>query len=282
MKRGNLDPVTVEGFGKEWEVFDQSPLSEDELEARFEEYFRLFPWVELGPGAVGFDAGCGSGRWARFVAPKVGELHCIDASPEALGVAERTLSGSANCVFHRSSIEGASIEPGSMDFGYCLGVLHHVPDPGAGVRACVNFLRPGAPLLLYLYYALDNRPWWFRGLWRAADAGRRLISDLPHRLKLPLTTALAAIVYYPLARGARLLERRGVDVDRVPLSTYRDSSFYTMRTDALDRFGTALELRFTRAQIGAMMEAAGLERVTFSPEPPYWCAIGYKPSPDGK
>ena len=282
MKRGNVDPVTVDGFGKEWETFDQSPLSDDELEARFNEYFRLFPWKELGPGTVGFDAGCGSGRWARFVAPRVSELHCIDASHKALAVAERTLSESANCVFHRSSIEGASIEPGSMDFGYCLGVLHHVPDPGAGVHACVSFLRPGAPLLLYLYYALDNRPWWYRGLWRAADAGRRLISGLPHWLKVPLTTALAAVVYYPLARAARLLERQGVDVDRIPLATYRDSSFYAMRNDALDRFGTTLELRFTRLEIGAMMETAGLERVTFSPEPPYWCAIGYKPFSDGQ
>ena len=169
-----------------------------------------------------------------------------------------------------------------MDFGYCLGVLHHVPDPGAGVHAWVSFLRPGAPLLLYLYYALDNRPWWYRGLWRAADAGWRLIRGLPHRLKVPLTMALAAVVYYPLARAARLLERQGVDVDRIPLATYRDSSFYAMRNDALDRFGTTLELRFTRPEIGAMMETAGLERVTFSPEPPYWCAIGYKPFSDGQ
>ena len=49
-----------------------------------------------------------------------------------------------------------------------------------------------------------------------------------------------------------------------------------MRTDALDRFGTRLEHRYTRAQIKEMMEASGLENISFSPTAPYWCSIGFK------
>ena len=78
----------------------------------------------------------------------------------------------------------------------------------------------------------------------------------------------------PLARLGRLLDRRGVDVERVPLSYYRDRSFYTMRTDAYDRFGTRLEQRFTADQIRSMMAAAGLRDVVVSPGVPYWCAVG--------
>ena len=63
-------------------------------------------------------------------------------------------------------------------------------------------------------------------------------------------------------------------VDRLPLSAYRHLSFYTMRTDALDRFGTRLEQRFTRVEITAMMEQAGLEDIRFSEAIPYWCAVG--------
>lgn len=40
---------------------------------------------------------------------------------------------------------------------YFLGVLHHVPDTQAAIRSCVGLLKPGAPLLLYFYYAFDNR-----------------------------------------------------------------------------------------------------------------------------
>jgi hypothetical protein len=63
-------------------------------------------------------------------------------------------------------------------------------------------------------------------------------------------------------------------VRRLPLSFYRDRSFYTMRTDAFDRFSTRLEQRFTAAEIRSMMEAAGLVDVVLSDGPPYWCAVG--------
>ncbi len=74
----NVDERTVEGFGKEWSWYDQTPLSADELERQFAAYFSVFPWDRIPPDAEGFDAGCGSGRWAQKVAPRVGRLHCVD------------------------------------------------------------------------------------------------------------------------------------------------------------------------------------------------------------
>ncbi len=44
----------------------------------------------------------------------------------------------------------------------------------------------------------------------------------------------------------------------------------------IDRFGTRLEQRFTRAEITAMMEAAGLERIRFNEEEAFWTAVGWK------
>lgn len=49
-----------------------------------------------------------------------------------------------------------------------------------------------------------------------------------------------------------------------------------MRTDALDRFGTILEQRFTGKEIKKMMENARLEGVELSNSTPYWCALGFK------
>jgi hypothetical protein len=73
-----------------------------------------------------------------------------------------------------------------------------------------------------------------------------------------------------------LVERLGFGVGGIPLSYYRVHSFYTMRTDSRDRFGTPLEQRFTRKEVGAMLEAAGLRDVRFSDRAPYWCAVGIK------
>jgi SAM-dependent methyltransferase len=272
----NIDARTVAGFGDEWSRFDQSALDEREVQYLFGQYFRVFPWEKLPEGAVGFDVGCGSGRWAKCVAPRVGLLHCVDASAEALAVARRNLAGAANCVFHHASVDSLPLADDSADFGYSLGVLHHVPDTAAGVRSCVAKLKPGAPLLLYLYYAFDNRPAWFRALWRASEVGRWAISRSPYGVRSAVSQAIAATIYYPLARLARLLEKLGRDVENFPLAPYRKYSFYSMRTDALDRFGTRLEQRFTAREIEAMMREAGLENIAFSDQMPYWCAVGYK------
>ncbi|MDQ3129213.1 MAG: class I SAM-dependent methyltransferase, partial [Acidobacteriota bacterium] len=93
---GNVDKKVVAGFGDEWSRFDQSALSEDELEKSFDEYFNIFPWEKLPADAKGFDLGCGSGRWAKLVAPRVGRLHLIDPSADALAVAKRNLSAADN------------------------------------------------------------------------------------------------------------------------------------------------------------------------------------------
>ena len=86
----NLDKKTVKSFGDEWVHFDQSKMSNDEAYKIFKSYFSIFPFDELSENAEGFDMGCGSGRWAKFVAPKVGLLHCIDPSI-AISVAKKNL-----------------------------------------------------------------------------------------------------------------------------------------------------------------------------------------------
>lgn len=271
----NLDPATVKSFGDEWSRFDQSSLSDDEAQTIFNEYFSLFPWADLPIDASGYDMGCGSGRWAKFVAPKVGHLHCIDPSI-ALDIAMKAMSGFANVSFHRASVDDKPLTSNSQDFGYSLGALHHVPDTAAALRSCVEMLKSGAPFLVYLYYAFDNRSWLFRFAWRCSDLMRRGICRLPSTLKHAITDTLALVVYFPLARISRCAETLGLRVDNIPLSYYRKHSFYTMRTDSRDRFGTPLERRFTKDEISVLLASAGLRDVNFSENSPYWCAIGYK------
>ena len=271
---GSLDEPTVQGFGYEWTKFDQSAADPAELRYLFDRYFALFPWESLPPNARGFDLGCGSGRWARLAGPRTRSLLCVDASADALAVATRNAPG---CPPVLAAAGALPLQPASMDFGYSLGVLHHIPDPLTGLTDAVAALQPGAPFLVYLYYAFDNRPRWFRATWRASELLRRGVSRCPAPVRYGLSGVLAATVYLPLAALARLLERRGKDVAGLPLSSYRHRSFYGMRTDALDRFGTRLEKRFTRAEVADLMASAGLVRVMVSDEWPYWCAVGFKP-----
>src|SRR5579872_800706 len=274
----NADLRVTSGFGHEWSTFKQGDAELDAAERRqlFDEYFRLFPWSELPKDAVGLDAGCGSGRWGMEVAPRVGQLHMLDASADALGVARGNLRAARNVSFHHASVSDIPLPDGSLDFAYSLGVLHHVPDTVGAIKHICAKLKPGAPFLIYLYYALDNRPWWFRAIWQATDAVRRVISSLPAPLKLIVSQVIAATVYWPIARLCTALSFAGISTASIPLEAYKDRSFYTMRTDAYDRFCMSLEKRFTRNEIDAMLRHAGFDGIVFSDHVPFWCAIAIK------
>ena len=66
----------------------------------------------------------------------------MDASTEALNVARRTLAEEPNCHFSNASVAALPFADGSMDFGYSLGVLHHVPNTELGIAQCVLLFLP--------------------------------------------------------------------------------------------------------------------------------------------
>jgi SAM-dependent methyltransferase len=274
----NVDPDVAAGFGHEWSTFQQSEseFSPADREAMFRSYFHIFPWNELRSDSVGIDVGCGSGRWSVLVAPKVGHLHLLDASADALAVARQNLTDASNVSFHHASVSNIPVDDNSLDFAFSLGVLHHVPDTMAAICAIATKLKVGAPFLIYLYYALDNRPWWYRAIWRFSNIFRVTISRLPPELRLAISQIIAVAIYWPLARFAALAERTGFSPAAIPLESYRHRKFYVMRTDAYDRFCTRLEQRFTRAEIEEMLRSAGFGEIRFSNEVPYWCAVGKK------
>ena len=59
--------------------------------------------------------GCGSGRWAKFVAPRVGTLNCIEPSSAAFKVAKNNLKKYKNCNFECSKIKETNIKENSQD-----------------------------------------------------------------------------------------------------------------------------------------------------------------------
>jgi SAM-dependent methyltransferase len=217
--------------------------------------------------------GCGSGRWDVLVAPRVAELVAADASPRALQVAQRNVQAT-NVSFVECTPDTLPFPDGHFDLIFSLGVLHHLPDTEGAIRNLIGKLNPGGTFLLYLYYAFDNRPLWFKALWRISDGVRRVISSLPFPLRYTLSQIIAFCVYWPMARAAKYLPVPA----SWPLSAYAHRSFYVMRTDSLDRFGTRLEQRFTKQQITAMLESAGLEGIRFSDSEPYWVCKAVKPN----
>jgi len=274
----NVDELVVNDFGSEWTKFDYALVSKEELRKNFEQYFDIFPWHELDDSAVGFDMGCGTGRWAQFVADRVGSLNCIEPS-DAIVVAKSKLASFENVRFFKETTETCSLPVKSQDFGYSLGVLHHIPNVSSALNDCAKLLKDGAPFLIYVYYNFENRPAWFKALWSVSDLLRQYISKLPAKSKQLVCNTLGYLIYWPLTRLARVADFLKIPGSRhIPLFHYRDKPFYQCLNDSLDRFGTRLEKRFSKGEIRLMLIEAGFVDITFSESEPYWCCVAYKSS----
>lgn len=275
LNMNNKDDEVIEDFGDEWKKFDYLVVDKEKLKNNFDEYFKIFPWHLLSSDAAGFDMGCGSGRWAQFVAPRVGLLNCIEPS-KAILVAERNLASYKNIKFYQETTENCSVINGSQDFGYCLGVLHHIPNTQEALNDCTKLLKKGAPILLYLYYNFENKPGWYRSIWKISNILRKAISSAPKPVKNFFCASIAVTIYFPLSRSAKMFEWLGFNVENIPLSDYRNKPFYQLSNDALDRFGTRLEQRFSKTSITDMLIKAGCERIEFSNARPFWCCVAIK------
>ena len=144
----NLEKEVINDFGNEWRAYNQSSLKKSEIEKLFTNYFQIFPFDRINKKSIGFDMGCGSGRWASFIAPKVKTLNCIEPSKKALYVAQKNLEEHKNCEFYNDEVKNCLLKDNSQDFGYCLGVLHHIPDTKKGLEACVKKLKKGRSIFI--------------------------------------------------------------------------------------------------------------------------------------
>ena len=137
----NVDTNVVKGFGEEWDSYNQSSLTDKETKDLFDRYFNIFPKDFFAKDKIGIDVGCGSGRWAKHIAPLVKGLHCVDASNQALNVAKNNLESFNNCTFINATTDSLSSLDQKFDFGYSLGVLHHIPNTKKALFDCTSVLK---------------------------------------------------------------------------------------------------------------------------------------------
>jgi SAM-dependent methyltransferase len=273
-KDENLDQGVIDSFGHEWAAFDynESKVAQA-LDAQFLEYCRPLDLAQFDPTKdVAADFGAGSGRWCSRLAPYFSLVYALEPSDGATKVLNKKFTGDANIKVLQETVGANSIPDASLDLAMSLGVLHHVPDTSLAIRAVSRVIKPGGYFLCYLYYNLGNKPVYYRMLFKAVDLARRTISKLPQGLKRLTATIIATIVYWPLARISKLLTKIGKNTSNFPLHHYADMPFVMLANDALDRFGTTLEQRFSKDEITEMLRTADFDTSTlkFSDSEPFW------------
>jgi len=276
----NIDQHTVSSFGEEWTSFHG--FSEKEIQNLGDQYFDIVTPDILNEESKIVDIGCGSGRFIKYIQTKYPFKSITGIDPSSAVLAADALVGKDEKVtLIQAAADNIPFPDEHFDFGYSLGVLHHIPDTAKALNDCVKKVKKGGHFLVYLYYSLDNKPYYFKIIFWLSNLIRLVISKMPAKLKKAFCAFLAVVIYMPFVLLCRFLKVIGVPKrirQNIPLQVYEDQSFYVIRNDSLDRFGTPLEQRFSRKQIQAMMEKAGLTDIFFSELTPYWHAIGRKKS----
>ena len=261
-----------ESFGYEWTTFS-SVREEDELYA--EHYLRDLDLPSLA-GRLGLDAGCGRGRYSRFLAPHLGQLVALDGS-EAVRSAAQNMRDLTNTVVIRSDLRQAPFADESFGFVAAYGVLHHLEDPRAGFDRLVRLLAPGGILTLYLYSRPDSRgP---RGIGLAAAAWlRRYTVGLAHPVVRAVCYPLAAILWFGVVLPGKLGDTAHVEkLSSLPMGTYRDKPLRSLVLDTFDRLSTPVEHRFVWAELTPWFAESGLV-VDAHRDESGWFVVAHRPA----
>jgi SAM-dependent methyltransferase len=270
----NLDQGVIDSFGHEWATFDYGVTENAEaLNAQFDAYCAPIDLSHFDPkNSIAGDFGAGSGRWAARLVPYFSLVYALEPSDGANKVLQNILSDEAKILVLQETVGENSIPLATLDLAMSLGVLHHIPDTGLAIKDVSLRIKPGGMFLCYLYYNLENKPFFYKLIFKAVNAVRQVISLLPQRIKRIVCSSIAAVIYWPLARFSKLMNKIGMNTLNIPLHHYANMPFVMLANDALDRFGTSLEQRFSKAEITEMLALAGFDISTlrFSEIEPFW------------
>lgn len=269
----NIDHNVVKTFGEEWEKFNS--FEDSEISKIGDMYFDIVDEKMLNKNSYCIDIGCGTGRWTKYLLDKIGFMEAVDPSA-AIYTADKLIGHAENVRFSIASTDNLPFEDETFDFGMSIGVLHHIPDTAKAMANCVKKIKIGGYFYTYLYYNLEDKGVIFKLLFKIMNGVRSIVSSMPSKLKKFTCDVLAVLFYMPIVLLGRFFRAIGLKnlAKKMPLSFYQDMSFFVIRNDSLDRFGTTLEQRFSRAEITEMMTNAGLEQIVISEGAPLYHAVG--------
>ncbi|MGH9385711.1 MAG: methyltransferase domain-containing protein [Vicinamibacterales bacterium] len=207
------------------------------------------------------DAGCGEGIDLASAAldPRC-EVIGVELSTGGVATSAARTRGLERAHIVQADLLGLPIISGVFDGAYSYGVVHHTPNPPLAIQEIARTLKPGAPLLFYVYEDFSDRAWYWRLALTAVNSMRVVTTRMPPALLMVLCRVLSPVVYVLLTIPSRHFRWAA----RFP---YRHGTHaWSMVGDLFDRLSAPIEKRYSRAGAAALAESAGLEVVAVAQE----------------
>ncbi|MEN0060939.1 MAG: methyltransferase [Myxococcota bacterium] len=251
-------PLRSPGDDAKWLADDLSPLEG----LRFVSHFGFAGRLPDRPMRI-LVAGGGTGdATVQFASqlsgmPHGGEVVHLDLSQASIEVAQQRVARIEQATpirWHRGSLlEADPNELGTFDYINCSGVLHHLPDPWAGVEALKRVLAPHGVMGIMVY-----GPYGRHGLYPTQELLRRLTQAYSTEDRI----AIARRILPQLPKRHPLQNNAIVGyVDSVPDS------------ELVDRFLHPCDRAFSVPEAVAWMKDGGLRIVDFVPSIRYAAAL---------
>ena len=269
------DKRTQESFGFQWTTFAAMVI---DFRENFLEY--LYPATpEFFAGKLGLDAGCGFGRHIFHAAQFGAEMVGVDFS-RAIESSYQNTKHLPNVHLVQADIYALPFAPGTFDFAYSVGVLHHLPDPPRAMKAVARVVRDNGTFFVWLY---SKKRKVANSL---LETTRRLTTRMPHRLVERISLVAAAIDRYAFIRPyevGRRLPILGSLVERATpprIKLYGRYPFQVAHADWFDRLAAPIRFYYDEPEVHQLLKASGIADVQVSPTGLYgWRGCGTRRSP---
>jgi SAM-dependent methyltransferase len=259
---------TIADFGEQWQSFRDNPGYYGSAKLLADIFGPLLTLHEL-EGARVADIGSGTGRIVNMLLDaRAKHVYAVEPSA-AMAVLRENVAARAEQV---TCIEGVGERlPGGLDLDFVvsIGVLHHIPEPAAVVRAAFAALRPGGQLLVWLYGREGNESYL-----RLALPLKRITTHIPHFGLIAVSYAgvFALDVYIAMCRFLPL-----------PMRTYMREVLakftrVARRMTIYDQLNPEYAKYYSEEEARTLLASEGFENVrTYHRHGYSWTVIGTKP-----
>lgn len=268
---------TSRSFGYQWNVF--STMYKDWKE-NFLDYVQPLD-EKFFAGKRGLDMGCGFGRHLYWSSTFGAEMVGVDLS-EAVEAAYQNTKHFPNVNVVQGDIYNLPFKKEYFDFGYSIGVLHHLPDPRAGFGRLAKMVRPGGTVFAWVYGVRRGPVEWLSVFLRKLAA--RMSLRTLHLLCVLIAVFLRVFSHYPY----RILSGMGMFkglAEKLPLKDHARYPFSVTIADAFDRLSVPICYYYNGDEFRTWFTGEGLQDIQIIrrfKNNESWRGVGVKPASPAK